>query len=217
MATIYLVRHGQASFGSADYDQLSPQGRRQCEILGEHLRSCSRLPRAIYIGSQRRHWQSAVAILGETAGDALERLSGFNEYDFHALMHNHLQGNTPPSEPRAFYRMLRGVLGFWADAKLDGAETWVAFKQRVREAALTATERARRDGDVLIVSSGGAISAWVADILQLPPQLWIELNLQMRNSAITELQVGRRAVRLGSFNSVPHLERTEYQHLISYS
>ena len=29
MGTLYLVRHGQASFGSDHYDQLSELGRRQ--------------------------------------------------------------------------------------------------------------------------------------------------------------------------------------------
>ena len=35
MGTLYLVRHGQASFGSANYDQLSALGQRQCRRLGE--------------------------------------------------------------------------------------------------------------------------------------------------------------------------------------
>ena len=30
MGILYLVRHGQASFGEADYDRLSPLGHRQC-------------------------------------------------------------------------------------------------------------------------------------------------------------------------------------------
>ncbi len=37
MATIYLVRHGQASFGKENYDQLSPRGWEQGKILGRWL------------------------------------------------------------------------------------------------------------------------------------------------------------------------------------
>ncbi|WBA85279.1 phosphoglycerate mutase family protein [Endozoicomonas sp. GU-1] len=37
MATIYLTRHGQASFGQHDYDCLSPLGERQAVITGEWL------------------------------------------------------------------------------------------------------------------------------------------------------------------------------------
>ena len=35
MASLYLIRHGQASFGSANYDQLSPLGQRQADISGQ--------------------------------------------------------------------------------------------------------------------------------------------------------------------------------------
>ena len=38
MGTLYLVRHGQASFGADDYDQLSPLGQQQAVRLGEYLR-----------------------------------------------------------------------------------------------------------------------------------------------------------------------------------
>jgi len=34
MAELYLIRHGQASFGAEDYDQLSSLGKTQCELLG---------------------------------------------------------------------------------------------------------------------------------------------------------------------------------------
>jgi len=47
MSSIYLVRHGQASFGSANYDELSDRGRRQSRILGEYLFNTS-LTRLIY-------------------------------------------------------------------------------------------------------------------------------------------------------------------------
>ena len=38
MGTLYLVRHGQASFGADDYDKLSDLGHRQCVRLGEYFR-----------------------------------------------------------------------------------------------------------------------------------------------------------------------------------
>ena len=37
MGTLYLVRHGQASFGADDYDQLSELGHRQSVRLGEYF------------------------------------------------------------------------------------------------------------------------------------------------------------------------------------
>ena len=37
MANLFLVRHGQASFGADDYDRLSPTGHEQSRLLGEYL------------------------------------------------------------------------------------------------------------------------------------------------------------------------------------
>ena len=37
VSTLYLIRHGQASFGTAHYDRLSALGREQVTHLREHL------------------------------------------------------------------------------------------------------------------------------------------------------------------------------------
>ena len=37
MTDIYLVRHGQASFGEKDYDNLSKLGLEQSYLLGQHF------------------------------------------------------------------------------------------------------------------------------------------------------------------------------------
>ena len=38
MGNLYLVRHGQASFGADNYDVLSPLGHQQAKRLGEHFK-----------------------------------------------------------------------------------------------------------------------------------------------------------------------------------
>ena len=37
MANLLVIRHGQASFGAENYDQLSPLGQRQADLTGEFL------------------------------------------------------------------------------------------------------------------------------------------------------------------------------------
>ena len=37
MASIYLVRHGQAGFNKLDYDQLSDLGHQQGQLIGDSL------------------------------------------------------------------------------------------------------------------------------------------------------------------------------------
>ena len=91
MGVVYLVRHGQASFGAADYDQLSELGVTQAKVLGEALRT--RLPRAdsVVTGTMARHRQTADACLS-ALGVAVphQRMAGFNEYDHEEIIVRHI-------------------------------------------------------------------------------------------------------------------------------
>ena len=71
MPIVLLVRHGQASFGGDDYDQLSELGRRQAELTGRWLRDRGlRRPVAVH-GSLRRQRDTAALALA-AAGQAVE-------------------------------------------------------------------------------------------------------------------------------------------------
>lgn len=58
MGTLYLVRHGQASFGAADYDNLSDLGHRQAERLGAYWRERGMTFDAVITGTLKRHRQT---------------------------------------------------------------------------------------------------------------------------------------------------------------
>ena len=58
MGQLYLVRHAQASFGAADYDQLSALGERQSLRLGEYFAGKGLVFEAVITGSLRRHAQT---------------------------------------------------------------------------------------------------------------------------------------------------------------
>ena len=55
---LYLVRHGQAGTRE-NYDSLSPLGRQQARLLGEHLRSQGITFEAIYSGALKRQRATA--------------------------------------------------------------------------------------------------------------------------------------------------------------
>ncbi|WP_298872175.1 histidine phosphatase family protein [uncultured Psychrobacter sp.] len=59
MTTILLARHGQASFGQENYDQLSKLGGMQAQMLGQHYASTQRRIDAIFTGSLVRQQDSA--------------------------------------------------------------------------------------------------------------------------------------------------------------
>ena len=112
MGSLYLIRHGQASFGADDYDVLSPIGIRQAEILGAHLAQLGvRLDRSLS-GDLRRQQHTARAALSQF-GDAgtpvpeLEIDSAFNEFDADAVIRN-LLPELLPDEPQALH-ILRNV------------------------------------------------------------------------------------------------------------
>ncbi|MOA54562.1 hypothetical protein D3C78_1782050 [compost metagenome] len=69
----------------------------------------------------------------------------------------------------------------------------------------------------LVVSSGGPISVITAQVLEAPVHTVIELNLQIRNTALTQLFANAHAIRLLSFNAVPHLDHPERFDAITYA
>ncbi|WP_394124081.1 histidine phosphatase family protein [Psychrobacter nivimaris] len=59
MTTILLARHGQASFGQENYDQLSELGTIQARMLGQHYAATQRRIDAIFTGRLVRQQDSA--------------------------------------------------------------------------------------------------------------------------------------------------------------
>ena len=62
MGTLYLVRHGQASFGAEDYDNLSELGVKQSVRLGEYWRGKGLKFDAALVGTLKRHAQTYAGI-----------------------------------------------------------------------------------------------------------------------------------------------------------
>ncbi|MFL9954020.1 histidine phosphatase family protein [Paraburkholderia nemoris] len=223
MAELYLVRHGQASFGADNYDELSPSGRTQSGWLGEYFAQANLRFDRVVIGTMQRHRQTADAILAAMGGPQIELAqdAGLNEYDFEALFaavgdEGLPSGLSATSSKKDFFKGLRHVLQLWTDDRLPGAvpETWQQFQTRVQRAR-SAIQRAggRR---VLVVSSGGPIAVTAQQVLQAPAASAIALNLQIRNSSVCQYVFNDDAMSLVSFNSVPHLEHAERREFVTY-
>ena len=58
MSILHLVRHGQASFGAEDYDNLSPKGIQQSIELGKALAKQQSIFDHVIVGPHRRHMQT---------------------------------------------------------------------------------------------------------------------------------------------------------------
>ena len=83
----------------------------------------------------------------------------------------------------------------------------------------SALEHVRKhcEGNVLIVSSGGPISTAVGHVLGTMPETTIELNMRIRNSAVTEFVYTPKRHSLLSFNALPHLTDPALADWITYS
>lgn len=215
MATLFLVRHGQASFGAANYDCLSPTGWQQARWLGEYFRERGVRFRRVIAGTLVRQQDTATEILAGMGmpGETVDAHPGLNEYDGEALYRGYT-GTDPRTHQNGnyqdYWRTFRAAFQAWTEGGLDSMpESWDDFGARVRDALTHAAEGAARDDALLVVSSGGAIGRATADLLGAPAQAAIELNLQFRNTAFCEIIVGRETRRLLSYNSVPHLERED--------
>ncbi len=225
MPTLYLVRHGQASFGADDYDQLSDLGHRQSVRLGQYLRQ--RLGDAlrfdaVLTGTLRRQlgtWQG----IAEGAGLKARHVSwpGLNEYDSHAVIASIHPAPLPkPDTPelyRQHFRLLREGLTAWMAGRVqpEGMPSYADFRAGV----VGALDHVRQNyqGDVLLVSSGGPIATAVAHILQAPVATSIELNLRIRNTAVTEFQFTPRRHQLLTYNTLPHLDAAEFRDWVTYA
>jgi len=222
MGQLYLVRHGQASLGADDYDQLSPLGAQQSQRLGEHWRAQGLQFDAVITGTLKRHAQTLHGIQ-QGLGSSHEPLlwPGLNEYDSEAVIRTIQKGPlTKPTTPEGYrehFRLLRDGLTQWMAGVVSpqGMPSYVDFVQGVSSALDHV--RQNHDGNVLLVSSGGPIATAVAQVLQLRPETSIELNLRIRNSAVSEFNFNPKRHSLISFNTITHLESPTHKGWITYA
>ena len=222
MGTLYFVRHGQASFGAQDYDQLSELGSRQCHALGQYLASRGLAFEGVLRGSLRRHQQS-LAALAEGYGELPAALEwpGLNEYDSEALIRAiHPGPLAKPDSPevyRAHFRLLREALAAWMNGRSapQGMPSYTDWAAGI-VGALDHV-RTHHNGNVLVVSSGGPISTAVGHVLGTAAETTIELNLRIRNSSLTELAFTPKRHMLSTFNHVPHLDHPDRVDWVTYA
>jgi broad specificity phosphatase PhoE len=222
MGNLYLVRHGQASFGAVDYDNLSNLGVQQSVRLGEYFAQKGIQFDSVLTGSLRRHAQTWAGI---AKGAALEHdplvWPGLNEYDSEAVIQAiHPQPLQKPDTPEVYrhhFRLLRDGLRQWMNGVVSpkGMPTYTEFVHGVS----SALDHVRQNcsGNVLMVSSGGPISTAVGHLLGTTPETTIELNLRIRNSSVTEFDFNPKRHTLVTYNTLPHLDDPQYASWITYA
>jgi broad specificity phosphatase PhoE len=216
MPSILLIRHGQASFGSTDYDALSAIGHAQAEAVTRELGGDGRPVARIVSGSLRRQRETAapVASLLELPAEVDPRL---NEYDMDEILACHsdspVRTDTRPGAEQVssaeFQRALEPAMRSWIAAGSDSPadESWPQFAARTR-AALHELAAGLPSGTTgLVFTSAGVIAALCVSILGIPSETLVVLNRVAVNGAITLVASGRSGLSLISFNEHRYLER----------
>jgi broad specificity phosphatase PhoE len=199
MGHLYLVRHGQASFGADDYDQLSALGHRQSVRLGEYFAQQGLHFDAVIIGTLKRHQQTLAGIL-EGMQQASEPLAwpGLNEYDSEAVIAAiHPQPLQRPDTPelyRQHFRLLR-----------DGLAQWMA--------GVVSPHGMPPYPDFV----AGVTSALDHVRAQHAGQTTIELNLRIRNTSVTQFAFTPKRHMLVSYNGIAHLEGDPWRDWVTYA
>ena len=226
MGKLYLIRHGQASFGAANYDELSDLGRQQARRLGAYWRA--RLGKAlrfdaVLTGTLQRqiHTWDEIAAGSGMDGVQPERWPGLNEYDGTAVLRaydpNHDFTVGSEEQRRHHFRTLRKALAAWMRGDTQ-PENMPAYADFVRGVVVVLDYvRARADGNVAVVSSGGPITTAVGHVLSVPAETTIEMNLFYRNTAVSELRVAPRRIHLVTYNTLPHLDAAPYRDWVTFA
>ena len=231
MSVIYLIRHGQASFGTDNYDQLSPAGREQSAILGSYFAALGEPIHSIYTGSLQRQRETAQLVAAALAPNAppLTVEPAFDEYESESILHAFAASLTPAqrdeagwpglhTDRRRFQFFLERAARAWVEARIvaDGMLPWRDFHGRII-AAIEQIMRTEGRGKTLLVStSGGVIGTIVAHVLGLANHIGIELNWAVHNASITRLIYNADKVSLSMFNGLPHLDQDGRRQLITY-
>ena len=214
MSRILLVRHGQASFGAADYDNLSEVGHEQSRVLGTALAARGVTPDLVVTGEMRRHDQTAAGVLsgaGWTSEVAVD--PGWNEFDHLQVLAVHDQPSTVEgeSEKAAFQRWFEEATLRWTSGEHETAydESFAAFASRVSASFERLVADLPRSGTAVVLTSGGPIAWATAALLADDPRtrtdLWLRLNPVSVNTGVSTVVRGRRGTTLVAFNAHDHL------------
>ncbi|WP_407494298.1 histidine phosphatase family protein [Pseudooceanicola sp. MF1-13] len=221
MPTLYLIRHGQASFGADDYDVLSPIGHEQAEALGQWFATQNITPDLVAHGTLRRQKETLAGIQKGLGIDLPpEEHPGLDEYDFGELLKaKYAAGDAPEgmmTDHKSHFRTLRTTVAEWQRDEIPNPpETWGQFTNRVD----TACRALMRDGveTVFAVSSGGAISQAISALLETPGVHQTKMQLQMKNTAVNRFVFTPRSTYFHGFNETPHITAANADRLLTYA
>ena len=222
MSILHLIRHGQASFGADDYDNLSPKGIEQSVALGKALSQKESKFDYVIVGPHRRHIQTFEGIKkGYKFADlpdpfiderfAENQLMEIAQHFIPQILNSNKTTNeifhTIPKEERhdKFLKLFHIVAKKWMNEELDlsehNFEGFSVFRARIANTLKTIQDKMTDKPDIMVVTSGGAISGFYAEATNCSQEEIMKLNFGLKNVSISEFVVTTERFTLKAFNS----------------
>ncbi len=234
MATIYLIRHGQASFGAADYDKLSELGSRQAVVTGEYFRDAGVHFDAVYSGDLSRQRETARLVLTSQLKAVPHRIDPrFNEIQNEAQL-KYLIPEVIKIDPKIqalvekglssskdYQKVIDAVFNFWVSpaCKDSRIQSWAEFSGGARQAIADVIQDQGGGKTVGIFTSGGALATIVAQVLGLGGEQTYQFYEPVLNCSVTQLFYSKSKISLSYFNDSSFLQimgKQRGEELLSY-
>ena len=227
MTTIYLIRHGQASFGAESYDKLSATGEQQATVLGQYFQKILKEQPYVVAGGMQRHRQTADFALAECFPEATPHINvGWNEFNHQQVFakydsrfnepHLLKQEVAKAKSPRAYLaKIFEGAISRWTDGEYhhEYDESWPHFKTRVEDTLQNLCDELAQTKPryAVVFTSGGVISVAVGKLLGLSPEKTFALNWAIANASLTTLRLVGNEPQLLSLNEHHYLKAEDAQ------
>lgn len=224
MGQILLIRHGQASFGSDDYDALSPLGHEQGCLLGQWFAKNAQTFDRVITGSLKRHRQTADACMSGMPKGSFphwewETDAGFNEFDHDENLVRHWPQFAEPGAVRRFFAeherakhmfqdILAGAMARWVGGNHDAdyREPWPQFRSRCASSLHRLLASARPSQNIAVFTSGGPIASICQELMGLDDAHMLDLTWSFVNCSVTKILYRPGKASLSYFNNYAHLE-----------
>lgn len=220
MASIYFIRHGQASFGKDNYDQLSELGHQQSARLGESLKARQVQFDCVISGDLQRHRETAEQCLGAMDNKSdLEIDHGWNEYRFQEIlrvyrpefensesMRKYISSHENPMQ--FFKQEFANAVDRWASSEHDGdySEPWSEFLARMEAAYLRVIEKVRDHKSIAVFTSGGPVSFVSQKLFGIDQRRIMQMNWALLNCGVTKVVQTSDQPMMSSWNDHSHFE-----------
>ena len=222
MTTIYLIRHGQASIGTANYDVLSTLGKQQSGVLGDHFRQLNITFDGVYSGTLKRQRDTATIALKQQKIDPVT-VAGFNEYH-HTEIYQHYAPRLTSCNAvkhhndKLNFEAFATLMNAWAEdesPKDSQLETFAQFCARIQNGFEEILTHHADTDTIAIFTSGGVICTLLQSVLHFPVAKIFEINWGIYNASISKIKIHQSEMKFREYNNITHLLLQQNNSLIT--